>query len=89
MGRSEEVWAGIGFGERVRRLREAHGLSQGDLAEGVGCHRNEVGSWERGVYVPTLGMLESLCRALDVTPNELLGWVEQPKHKGTGNDLQD
>ena len=39
---------------RVRELREAHGLSQAALAEAVGVTRQTIISLERGGYVPPL-----------------------------------
>ncbi len=38
----------LAFGERVRELREARGLSQEKLAEAAEVHRAEVGFVERG-----------------------------------------
>lgn len=77
-GPSEAAWISLGLGGRVKRLREAAGMSQEALGEHVGCHRNTIWSIEAGRFPPTIGTLESMCRALDVTPNDLLGWREDP-----------
>lgn len=45
---------------RVRELREAHGLSQAALAEAVGVTRQTIISLERGGYVPSLLLAMSL-----------------------------
>lgn len=36
----------------IRELREAHGWTQGELAERVGTHANTVARWERGEVQP-------------------------------------
>jgi putative transcriptional regulator len=41
-------------GSRIRELRLARGLSQGDLAEAVGVSRQSINSIETGKYIPSL-----------------------------------
>ena len=47
-------------GKEIRRLREARGLTQEQLAQAVGVGMRTVGAWERGETVPLnrMGMLE-------------------------------
>jgi transcriptional regulator with XRE-family HTH domain len=60
------------FGQRVRELRIAAGLSQEELAERAGLHRTYIGGIERGERnVGVLNLLQ-LARALKVRPGELL-----------------
>lgn len=60
------------FGQRVRELRQAAGLSQEELAERCGLHRTYIGGIERGERnVGVLNLLQ-LARALQVRPGELL-----------------
>ena len=47
---------------RVRELRTAKGLSQGDLAEEMGVSRQTINSIEVGRYVPSLGLALQLAR---------------------------
>jgi transcriptional regulator with XRE-family HTH domain len=62
------------FGQRVRELRIAAGLSQEELAERAGLHRTYIGGIERGERnVGVLNLLQ-LARALKVRPGELLPW---------------
>ncbi len=60
------------FGKKVQRLRKSMDLSQEDLAEKVGIHRNHVGRIERGETNPPLPTIEKIARALKVKPDELL-----------------
>lgn len=60
------------FGRRLRQLREAHGLSQEELAFRAGLHRTYVSSAERGERNVSLVNLVRLARALDVHVSELV-----------------
>lgn len=63
------------FGQRVRELRQAAGLSQEELAERCRLHRTYIGGIERGERnVGVLNLLQ-LARALRVRPGELLADV--------------
>jgi transcriptional regulator with XRE-family HTH domain len=59
------------FGERVRSLRLAHGLSQERLAEIAGVHRTYLSSLERGERNVSLDNIYAIARALGVPPAEL------------------
>lgn len=62
-------------GERLRRRREAAGLSQEHLARLLGCSVNTVGRAERGRTVPTLPMAQRIAAALGCTVEDL--WVTE------------
>lgn len=52
-------------GERVRLLREEHGLSQRELAERIGSTQPAIARLEAGGVTPSLGTLERIAEALD------------------------
>ena len=52
-------------------MADAH-LTQRDLAEKVGAHRNRVGEWARGRRWPSIRHLASLAHALNVDVDWLL-----------------
>lgn len=58
--------------ENVRAFRNAHRLSQEDLADLCDLHRTYIGSVEREERNVSLSTLEVLSRALDVSVPELL-----------------
>ena len=60
------------IGSRIRRYREERGLSQKQLAELIGVKNNRVSNWEQGLNRPDADILATLCRALQVSPSELL-----------------
>jgi len=59
------------FGARVRKLREASGLSQEDFGHRANLDRTYVSGVERGVRNPTLDVIHRLAEALDVEPAKL------------------
>src|SRR5438046_1815979 len=52
------------FSGRLKRLREAAGLSQSQLAQRAGMHRLGVAKRERGLRGPTWATVQALARAL-------------------------
>ncbi len=54
----------------LRRLRNAHGLSQEELADRADVNRNYVGMLEREENAATIDMLEKLAGVMDIDPIE-------------------
>jgi transcriptional regulator with XRE-family HTH domain len=54
----------------LRRLRQAKGLSQEELADRADINRNYVGMLEREQHAATIDMLEKLADVLDTDPVE-------------------
>ena len=59
-------------GKRVRSLRNAAGLTFGDLVDKTGLGRGYISELERGLVVPTVGTLARLAAALEVTMADLV-----------------
>jgi transcriptional regulator with XRE-family HTH domain len=59
-------------GTNVKRLREARGLSQEELAFDAEMHRTYVSGIERGKRNPTVTVVERLAAALGAKASELL-----------------
>lgn len=58
--------------KNLRRMRQAKGLSQEELADLAGINRNYVGMLEREEHAATVDMLEKLAEVLQVDPVEFL-----------------
>jgi transcriptional regulator with XRE-family HTH domain len=54
----------------LRRLRQAKGLSQEELADRADINRNYVGMLEREQHAATIDMLEKLADVLETDPVE-------------------
>ena len=61
------------FGTKVRRQREALGLSQEEFAHRAGLHRTYIGGVERGERNVGLLNVFALAEALEVAPGALVG----------------
>jgi transcriptional regulator with XRE-family HTH domain len=60
------------FGIILQNERRKNGLSQERLAELADLHRTYISDLERGIRNPTITTIFTLCKALNVTPSELL-----------------
>jgi XRE family transcriptional regulator, fatty acid utilization regulator len=60
------------FGQRLRHLRRARGLTLAELGTRVGRAPSALSLLENGRREPKLSLIESLARALSVAPEELL-----------------
>ena len=55
----------------IRQQRSGLGMSQAELAARAGLHRTYVSDLERGARNPTVGSIQKIARALQVTVLEL------------------
>lgn len=60
------------IGARIRKYREDRGLNQKQLADLIGVSNSRISNWEKGVNRPDADILAGLCRALNVSPSDLL-----------------
>ncbi len=65
------------FGEVLRELRLAKGLTQDQLAEAADTERSHISSIERAERGPTLPTILALAAALNVEAAELVSIVEK------------
>ncbi len=68
-------WPNTVFGEHLRQLRKAAGLTQEELAFRVGLDRTYISLLERGIKSPTLNTFFRLCAALNQNPSEIIAQV--------------
>src|ERR1700686_3975903 len=60
------------FGDVVRAIRTANGLSQKEVADAGGLDQSRVSEIERGRYLPGLDMAMRLANGLGVTLTEIV-----------------
>ncbi len=71
--------------ENIKKLRQAKGLSQEELAIKLNVVRQTLSKWENGLSVPDSSMLITLADELDTSVGILLG---EPVTESTPNDLK-
>jgi len=64
------------FGDNLKRVRRAAGVSQDELAVRASVHRTEVSQLERGLRVARIDTLVKLAASLEASPAELLAGIE-------------
>lgn len=76
------------FGQNVRLVRTAKGLSQEELADRASLDRTYVSSIERRLRNVSIQNIQRFALALEVDPRELLdpGLVEDPRFKDANRD---
>lgn len=62
------------FCDRMKRLRNESGKTQGEMAELLGVQRSTYGEYERGKIMPPVEKLEQLAKIFHVRPSYLIGW---------------
>jgi transcriptional regulator with XRE-family HTH domain len=67
------------IGDRIKRLRKELGLSADELGKMIGKDRSTIYRYERGdIEYATVDVIPRLAKALQTTPQYLLGWDEKP-----------
>jgi transcriptional regulator with XRE-family HTH domain len=63
------------FGDNLKRVRRAAGVSQDELAVRASVHRTEISQLERGLRVARIDTLVKLAASLEASPAELLAGI--------------
>ena len=75
MPKREQIQAA--FGQRLRKLRETKGLTQGALAQKAQMDRTYISDIERGIRNPGIKNVARLAKALTVTSAMLMEGVDE------------
>lgn len=67
------------FGERLKELRSAKGMTQKDLAEKINISPQAVSRWENNEVEPSLETLRRLAEIFDVSMDDLFGKEKKPE----------
>jgi transcriptional regulator with XRE-family HTH domain len=62
----------IQFGERLKELRIAKGLTQLHLADSIGSSESTISRAEKGKHNPTLLWMYRISEALEIDPSDLI-----------------
>lgn len=62
------------FGERLQVIRRRKKMLQSDLARKTGLNQYCISNYEKDKHLPSYTAIMWLCKALNVTASELLGF---------------
>lgn len=59
--------------DKIRTLREQHGITQSELSRRLGLTRSSINGWEMGLSVPSPQYIVELAKQFSVSTDYLLG----------------
>lgn len=71
---SDEDFSCLAFGDRLRAVRKARGLTYQALADKAGIGKSTIAFYEKMGTLPNVATLELICKALGVSASDLLGF---------------
>ena len=74
MTQADEMAFRAQLGRQIRDARGRLGFTQGELAVHLGVSQGRIASYETGRAMPRAHEIPSLCKALGMDPNTLLGF---------------
>ena len=75
-------------GATIKKLREAKGITQGQLAEEIGVSSKAVSKWETAKGLPDITLIEPLAKALGVSIMELMSGETVTNRNTSANMLR-
>lgn len=64
------------IGMFIAKKRKEKNFTQAHLAEKLGISNKSISKWETGKCMPDYGIIQSLCKELDITVSELMDGEE-------------
>ena len=77
------------IGEQIRFYRKLKDWTQEELAERVNISDSTISLYERGEREVPADVIVTICKALDVTPNTLLGFHTAEKKQKMMDEVTD
>ena len=74
--------------ENIRNFRKFRGMSQKELGQRLNKSTNVVSNWENGLHSPDLETIQEMCKILNVTPNQIFGWEQNPEYVEHAQKMQ-
>lgn len=72
----------VALGRQIAAERTAQGISQEQLGEAIGVHKNTIYRYETGDREITWGAIKKISAALQTLPSKLLGAAEERARLG-------
>lgn len=66
----------MSIGDNIRKLRNAAGLSQAELARRLGKTSSAVSYYESDTIIPRMGVIAKMCDVFDCSIYDIIGHVE-------------
>lgn len=63
----------MSIADRIKSLRELHGLTQSQLADICGVSDKAVSTWEKGRNVPRMGVIQKMADYFNVSKGTIIG----------------
>lgn len=60
------------IGDNIRKLRQAHDMTQEQLADALGKTRPAISQYETGVSVPRMGVIRNMCSVFNCEMHEII-----------------
>lgn len=57
------------YNDRIREARKSRGYTQAQLGEMIGCAKNTISSYEKGINEPSVAILNKIMSVLEVDAN--------------------
>lgn len=67
------------LGDLIKYQRLCLGLTCEEVAKAIGANKGTISRWERGRIAMSVTNLIALCKALDITPAEILTEITAPE----------
>lgn len=67
------------FNENLKAVREKRGFSQKEMSEQIGVAKSTYSLYESGNREPNVQTIKKIADILNVSADELLGLIEEPK----------
>lgn len=76
------------IGKYIAKKRKEKNLTQAQLAERLNVSNKTVSKWENGNCMPDYGVIELLCRELDITISELMDGEDKKETKSDSDNTK-
>jgi transcriptional regulator with XRE-family HTH domain len=76
------------FAQRIRKLRESHGLNQGEFADTVGVSRGAMSYYEQEARTPDIEVLRRICAKYGIPADYMIGLIPDPDREVSDVCLQ-